>query len=209
MTGSRLKTKLISIFTFMFNPLASFSHQMIPGFLAMKARYLVAQTYERGFEKNAGTKQPLLLTDYTRAEEAADHLNRITGHDKFAAIIDLTRPAHAQKLTEMSMPGSAYRLFVAFIGNEYRVNKYLKDEIQQPIRGYIDYQTKWKPARNETVQAILELIFGELSIRLKYYEKQALVPLKELEDTCVTIYPSTLPSESYRLIFQESLLPRK
>jgi len=192
-----------------YNPLVKFMPEMIPGFAAKKVRYLVAQQYYRGKLPNS-EKLPLLLTDYPTLDEAKKHLNSVTG-DKWAAIIDMKNPKHRAKLEEMCQPYSEYGLYAAF--TDKGINKELRNNrrLINAAKSYIDNQTNWRPANNTTVNATLELCFGELFVTFKHGQQQRQERLAVLETTrpCATTFHLPATYESYRIIFQDSPLIRR
>jgi hypothetical protein len=191
-----------------FNPLVPFVQEMIPGFIRMEHRYLVAQTYFRGKNPLDLEKHPLLLSDYAALPAAKDHHTALQG-DQWAAIIDLENPPHRAKLEEMASPGSPYLLFVAFVRDKKRVNARNDRYLAEAVKQYISRQTAWSPGRGETVRPVLELQYGELFLRLAYageIVKEKLSIFEQIIDkACVTTYPSPPPSEPYRITFQNSL----
>lgn len=192
-----------------YNPLVKFMPEMIPGFAAKKVRYLVAQQYYRGKLPNS-EKLPLLLTDYPTLDGAKKHLNSVMG-DKWAAIIDMENPKHRTKLEEMCQPYSEYGLYAAF--TDKGINKELRNNrrLINAAKTYIDNQTNWRPANNTTVNATLELRFGELFVTFKHGQQQRQERLAVLETTrpCATTFHLPATYESYRIIFQDSPLIRR
>ncbi len=184
---------------------------MIPGFLTMNHPFLVAQSYPRGANRLAETpQQALLLCDYESEGTAKAHLGGIQ-QDKWAAIINLNHQPHREKLVEMARPDSAYLLFVAFVSDAKKVNLRNNLQLTEAVRLYIKGQTNWQPGRNDTIRPNLELVFGELFVRLAYQGqviKERLAVIEKLIDICVTTSPSPPVSDSYRITFQDSSLTR-
>lgn len=181
---------------------------MLPGFEAKKVRYLVAQQYYRGKLPNS-EKLPLLLTDYTDLAEASSHYQKIAGTDKWAAIIDLRNPKHTAKLQEMCLPYSEYRLYAAFTDTSNCLSN--NKRIKNAAKTYIDNQTNWKPGQSSTVNAVLELKYGELFVTFKMGGQQKQETLTTLETTRSSGRSYALPAttDSYRIQFQDATLVRK
>jgi len=193
-----------------YNPLERFSVQMIPGFREMKHPYLVAQSYPRGANPLSKSHQPLLLCDYESDGIARAHLGGIK-QDKWAAIIDLEKEAHRNKLTEMARADSSYLLYVALVSDAKKVNLRNNSALTEAVWEYIRRQTNWQPGRSGTLRPNLELVFGELFVRLSYKNqviKERLDVFEKMVFPCVTTSPSQPVSDSYRIIFQDSSLIR-
>ena len=195
----------------LYNPLERFVGQMIPGFLEMKRVFLVAQSYPRGRNPLEDKPQPsLLLCDYASPGAAQAHLGGIR-HDEWAALIQLESRVHREKLEEMAAPGSGYLLYAAFVRDAKKVNLYYNRHLAEAIREYIRRETSWQPGRGEILRPNLELVFGELFVRLSFQGQVLKERLEEFEKVlspCVTISPSPPVSGSYRIIFQGSSLIR-
>jgi len=194
----------------MYNPLERFAVQMIAGFREMKHPYLVAQSYPRGHNPLSKGQQPLLLCDYETDGVARAHLGGIK-QDKWAAIIDLEKEAHRNKLTEMAQPDYPYLLYVAFVSDAKKVNLRNNAALTEAVREYIRSRTNWQPDRSDTLRPNLELVFGELFVRLSYRNqviKERLDIFEKIISPCVTTSPSLPVSDSYRIIFQDSSLIR-
>jgi len=192
-----------------YNPLVRFQKEMIPGFLRMEHPYLVSQSYSRGENMLDPEKQPLLLTDYGTLNAAKDHVGSVKPKDKWAALIHLENPVHLAKLEEMSAPGSAYLLYVAFVQDKKEVNVRNDRFLAEAVRLYISQETSWAPGRGETIRVNLELNLGELFLRIGF-ERQVLkeklsIFEQKLSTACVTISPSRQVSEAYKITFQSSL----
>lgn len=194
-----------------YNPLERFIVSMIPFYLDMKHPFLVTQSYPRG--NNLLAEKPLtsiLLCDYASEGSAKAHLGGIKS-DKWAAIIDLEKEAHRNKLIDMARPDSAYLLYVAFVSDIKKTDLRSHPSLTKAIRCYISTQTDWQPTRNDTIKPNLELIFGELFVRLSYKGqviKERLEVVEQIQSACVTTSPLPPASGSFPIIFQDSSLIR-
>ncbi|MEJ7672698.1 MAG: hypothetical protein WKF59_08290 [Chitinophagaceae bacterium] len=97
----------------MFNPFAPFQEKFIAAFRKVKKRYLVSQSFTRDTMNPEG-KRSLLLTHYDQKGHAQIHLNAMAA-DKYAAIIDLEKEEHREKLVSMIKPGSLYNVYSTLI----------------------------------------------------------------------------------------------
>ena len=99
----------------MLQPFEPFKAIDIPKLLELKKHFLVTQTYYRyNHHFDTDPKTSLLLTDYDDASLAKAHLKALNG-DKYAALLDITLPAHKAKLLELLGPTSRFHLFWAII----------------------------------------------------------------------------------------------
>lgn len=193
-----------------YNPLVKFRPEMLPGFADKKVRYLVAQQYYRGKLPNS-EKLPLLLTDYQDLAQASRHLQNITATDKWAAIIDLQNPKHISKLSEMCLPYSEYTLYAAFTDTATATGLQNNQRLKNAAKTYIDSQTNWRPGSSATVQAILELQYGELFVTFKLGQQRKQERLTTLETTrsSPTGYPMLPAYDGYRIHFQGAAVVRR
>lgn len=154
-----------------------FVERLIP----MKKVYLVSQTYRRGenpLEDNP--RIPLLFTDYDDPGLAKIHLNALR-NDKYAAIIDLTKPEHKKKILEMLSPTSAYRLYWSVMRSTEKIEAQIDQDYKSNVRRYVASRTAWQPSRDDSVATKMEVIFGELFITLRYRKEKVRITFEELE----------------------------
>jgi hypothetical protein len=147
----------------------------------LKKYWLVAQTYKRAADHFSDQqKVSLLFSDYETEGQAQIHLNAVR-HDKYAAIIDLRKPAHYKKLTDMLLPGSIYLPFWAVVRStkelEQSVNLLYKDN----MKAYIKKNTTWRIGGDETIRPSIAVIFGELFITLKYAGQTLKIKFSDIE----------------------------
>jgi hypothetical protein len=149
--------------------------------LALKKNFLVAQTFNRAkdpFEEEPYTD--LLLTDYDDPGLAKGHLSALKG-DKFAAIVDINKTGHMNKLRTMLQPDSGYRLFWCVVRSKKELEKKLVTKYKDHVRRYIAKNTNWRIDRNGTVVPAMQLIYGELFVILKYGSETRRITFGELE----------------------------
>lgn len=149
--------------------------------IPIKKVYLVSQSYKRGenpHEENPKTS--LLFSDYDDPGLAKIHLNTLRG-DKYAAIIDLTKSEHKQKLLEMLSPQSPYRLYWNMVRSREKVESDIDKNYRDNVRRFVSRRTDWQPSRDESVSTEVEVIFGEIMITLRYGKKRERITFEELE----------------------------
>lgn len=147
----------------------------------MNKPYIVSQTYTRAFDPfDEEHKTGLLLTEYGSLQEAQAHRDTIK-EDRYAAILDLTKPAHKEKLEEMMKTGSPYRLFWAVIKSMHELEARLNDQYKERMRRYIQTHTNWRIGRATTVKPLVQVHFGELYILLKYGSEERRIKFEEIE----------------------------
>jgi len=164
-------------------PFEEFKPAYIDRLLQLGRRYLVSQTYHRVEKLDSdplSAKVNLLFSDYVEAGEARLHLNAVK-KDRYAAIIDLKNPAHLNKIKEMLMAGSGYRIYFAVVRSakelENLVNKKYRDKLKQ----YVEKQTNWGISRDSMVKPTIQLSFGELFIILKHGNQHIRIKFEEIE----------------------------
>jgi len=158
-----------------------------PGYLSrliqLGRRYLVSQTYIRAKEIETdpySSRVNLLLSDYVQPGEAKLHLNAIK-KDRYAAIIDLERPSHVNRVREILMEGSGYRVFFAVVRNAKELESDINKRYKEKLKEYVDKQTNWKISRDTIVKPSLQLSFGELFIILKHGSQTIRIKFEEIE----------------------------
>jgi hypothetical protein len=166
-------------------PFEEFKPAYLPRLVQLGRRYIVSQTYVRAKDTEGdpfSSRVNLLLSDYIEPGEAKLHFNAIK-KDRYAAIIDLERPSHVNKLREILMEGSGYRVFFAVVRNakelESEINKGYKDKLKQ----YVDKNTNWKISRDTIVKPSLQLSFGELFIILKHGSQLIRIKFEDIEES--------------------------
>lgn len=167
----------------MFNILEKFRPEMVEGFRKMKHRYLVSQTYREGIDHfDNNLKEPLLLTDYNDFNLARVHYNAVK-KDKYAAIIDLEKDEHRQKVMGLLRSESKYIVYSAFVNNVQKIKERADFKFDASIRRYITKNTNWRIGSDKTINPQLQLIFGELFVIIKYAGQQLRIKLADLERT--------------------------
>jgi hypothetical protein len=164
-------------------PFEEFKPAYLPRLIQLGRRYLVSQTYCRAKDVCAdpfSSRVNLLLSDYEQPGEAKLHLNAVK-KDRYAAIIDLGRPSHLNKIREMLMEGSGYRIYFAVVRSakelENQVNRQYKDKLKQ----YVEKHTDWRISSDTVVKPSLQLSFGELFIILKHGNQHIRIKFEEIE----------------------------
>lgn len=167
----------------MFNILERFKPQMIEGFRKMKHRYLVSQTYREGYDHfNDNPKDCLLFSDYEDLGMANVHF-RAVKNDKYAALLDLEREDHRNKIYQLLQPESRFDVYCAFINNAKQVKARADVKFDGNIRRYISKNTTWRIGSDKTIKPQLQLIFGEIFVVIRYGGQQLRIKLADLERT--------------------------
>jgi hypothetical protein len=147
----------------------------------LKKTFLVSQVYKRAKDPfDEAHNIDLLLTDYDDIGLAKGHLSALRT-DRYAAIIDLTKREHMNKLRTMLLPGSGYRLFWGVVRSKAELEKKLLTKYKDHVRRYIARNTEWRIDRNESVIPAMQLIYGELFVILKYGSERRRITFEELE----------------------------
>jgi hypothetical protein len=164
-------------------PFEEFKPDYLARLIRLDRRWLVSQTYFRAQSVDMETLNSrinLLFSDYKEAGEARLHLNAVKT-DRYAAIIDLTHPAHLQKMRDLLSAGSGYRLFFAVVRSakalEDLVNKKYKDKLKR----YVEKQTDWRISHDAVVKPTIQLSFGEIYIILKHGSQHIRIKFEEIE----------------------------
>ncbi|MBS1742073.1 MAG: hypothetical protein JST81_03495 [Bacteroidetes bacterium] len=148
--------------------------------IAMKRNYLVSQTYARGYHhlEEVHTTD-ILVTDYDNRGQASMHLNAVK-HDPYAAIIDLSKPAHLQKINSM-MAGDTYQMYWAVIANTTELKNRLNSAYKLKLRRYVEKNTNWRIASGESLNCQFEISFGELFLIIRWKTHRVKLTFGEIE----------------------------
>ena len=167
----------------MLQPFETFLPLYIDRLLQLNKRYLVSQTYKRGATHPVEPqKDCILLSDYDAAGGANIHLNAVK-HDKYAAILDLTKPAHKKKLLEMLDPNSGYQVFWAVVKSRKDLEARINAGYIPHMRRYIAKNTTWRIDHDATVFPQVQIAFGELFITLKWRSQTIRIKFEDIENS--------------------------
>jgi hypothetical protein len=165
----------------MFNPFIRFEQRFIDAFRKSKERYLVSQVYERAIEKfEDKRKVGLLLTKYSDLNQATVHFQAIK-EDKYAAIIDLEKEVHRNKIIDLVSAQSKYVVFSNLVGEISATEKMLTKKYADSIKRYITRFTNWRIGSDKTIYPKMDIVFGELFVTLNYNNEKIRIKLAELE----------------------------
>ena len=143
--------------------------------------YIVSQSYEAGSNPFIETKKiALLLTDYEDKGLADIHKNAVKA-DKYAAVLNLNKPKHFEKLESMLVPASQYIIYWSVVKDIESIKKTIDVKYKDNIRRYILKNTNWRIEEEETIRPHLSVIFGELFIFLKRGAQEFRVKFEEIE----------------------------
>jgi hypothetical protein len=107
------------------------------------------------------------------------HLNAVK-HDPYAAIIDLSKPAHLQKINSM-MAGDTYQMYWAVISNTTELKNRLNSSYKLKLRRYIEKNTNWRIASGESLNCQFEISFGELFLIIRWKTHRVKLTFGEIE----------------------------
>jgi hypothetical protein len=164
-------------------PFEEFKPVYLSRLVQLGRRYLVSQTYVRAKDTASdpfSSRVNLLLSDYVQPGEAKLHFNAIK-KDRYAAIIDLEKPSHLDRVREILMEGSGYRVYFAVVRNAKELENKINKKYKEKLKLYIDKQTNWKISRDTIVNPSLQLSFGELFIILKHGSQQIRIKFEDIE----------------------------
>ncbi len=164
-------------------PFEEFKPGYISRLLQMGRRYLVSQSYWRASAQDPVTfnvRISLLFSDYVEAGEARLHFNAVK-KDRYAAIIDLQKPAHLNKIREMLQEGSGYRIFFAVVRSAKDLENQINRQYREKLKQYVEKQTNWRISRDAIVKPAIQLSFGELFIILKHGNQHIRIKFDEIE----------------------------
>lgn len=165
----------------MFQPFEPFREEFLEQLIKLKKTHLVSQSYARGNgDVNGFSKTVLLLSDYDDPGLAKVHWNAVR-HDKYAAIINLEKPAHYEKIKEMLGAGSTYLLYWAIVKSRKEMETRINARYMDHLRRYIQTHTNWRIGRDTTIRPSIQLIFGEIYIVLKYTGQTLRIKFEDIE----------------------------
>lgn len=165
----------------MLQPFELFKPVHLNKLVELKKFYLVTQTYKRGEDPFSDEhKINLLFTDYDDLGLARGHLQALQG-DKYAAIIDLQKEGHRQRVNDLITKESPYRVFWAVVRSRKELEERINAKYKDHMRRYILQHTTWRIDRDTTLNPRLQIIFGELFITFKYGRETRRITFGELE----------------------------
>lgn len=164
----------------MFNPFEKLTYRIIEGFMRQGKSFLVSQTFERGIEPIIdGAKIGLLFTHYADLSQARIHLSALKG-DKYAAIIDLEKEEHREKLRSMMGANSNYLLYSSLVKSKKEIERKMNRTYEEDIRRYIRKKSTWRVPADEVIYPQIDIAFGELFVLIKFRNQQLRFKLDEL-----------------------------
>ena len=164
----------------MLQPFLPLQQIFIDKLLQLKKHYVVTQAYYRNFDHfNEQKKQGILISDYDDPGLAKIHLNAVS-HDKYAALLDLRRKAHYDKLVEM-IEGETYDMYWCIVKSADELKKRLDAGYKGKIRTWIQKNTHWNIAASDKLNTQFEVRFGELFLILKWRTQRASLKFEEIE----------------------------
>lgn len=165
----------------MLNPFSKFQCRFIPAFRKLRKRYLVTQQFHRenNLFKITG-KTYLLITHYSDPGLAKIHLNALK-QDPYACILDLENERHREKLEWMISMDAPFVLYSSLVTDTKVIKQALDKTLKEKIQRYVETTTRWRIRREQVVRPVVEVIFGELFVTMKYGQETMRVRLSEIE----------------------------
>ena len=165
----------------MLQPFEKFKSSYIDRLMDLNKVYLVTQTYTRVGSASPGEEKiGLLLSDYDDLGLAKIHYKAVI-NDRFGSIIHLSKPAHRQKLADMTVPGSRYEVYWAVVKSKIQLEQQVNKKYKDRMREYITKNTTWRLEKDSGIRPSVQLIFGELFIVIKHGKQVVRVKFEELE----------------------------
>lgn len=164
----------------MFNPFVQFMPELIDAFLKHGEHLLVSQTFVAGVDILSGDKHVLMFSQYNDTGFAQIHLHAIKS-DQYAAIIDLHKEKHLNKVREMLHPDSKYLVYSNMIQDDRAVEEFADKYYAAKLKRYVDRNTTWRISGSSSLRPKLQLIFGELFVVVRYQSHQLRVKLNDLQ----------------------------
>lgn len=164
----------------MLQPFIKLEQSFIDKLIELKKFYLVSQSYNRHHDHFKENYRPgILLSDYDDEGLAKIHLNAVS-HDHFAAILDLRKPAHYNKLQAM-MQGDTYELYWCTVKSAAELRKKMEANYKGKIRIWVEQNSTWNIKASDQVLTQFEVRFGELFLILKWRTQRASLKFEEVE----------------------------
>lgn len=164
----------------MFNPFHPFTPELLKGMTEQEKRYFVRQSFGALSVLTNGelSKRQYLITHYTKLVTAQDHYATIK-HDPNRFFYDWQNPEHQEKLLKAAALNKEYRVYGAVLRKEWK--NLVTETVEGRIRSYID-SLGWQPKRNEKVDFVFELRFGELYAAIKYKKRRTTAKFEDIEN---------------------------
>lgn len=164
----------------MLQPFIKLEQPFIDKLLELKKYYLVSQSYNRHYDHFKEDHKPgILFSDYDDAGLAKIHLNAVSD-DAYAAILDLRKPAHYNKLQAL-MNGEQYEVYWCMVESAVTLKKRLDAGYKGKIRSWLEKNTTWNIKASDQVLTQFEVRFGELFLILKWRTQKASLKFEEIE----------------------------
>lgn len=164
----------------MFNPYLRFQEIFIEAFLKSNEFFLVSQrlaNYKTLFNED---KTPILLSQYADKGLALIHYEAVQ-EKPYAAMIDLRKEKHLQKIKEMIKADSNYEVWALLTESRERTDGLIKKLYIHKVRKWIEQNTDWNISANAKINMPVEYIFGEVYLKIKFNSSQQRnVPLEDI-----------------------------
>jgi len=170
-----------------FNPFAEFEERFLPLFKQKGIKAFVKQTYDRGRNMLEDNPRPAFLLTHTEdlayAQKYFDEIKGDPNRDFFI----ITEPEEYEKLKQLLHSQTARYYTILTIKD---ANAKAQKLLDARIRFYVNNMTNWRPKSMEEVVFSLDIVFGEIYVKLKHGSRELKIKLDDLED----IKPGTLDS---------------
>lgn len=154
----------------MFNPLQPFDYRYLPLFINKGVRFFVKQSYERG--------NGFLIIHFETAARAKEYYDAIAD-DPAREFYDLNDILHYKQLYVLLKKSPEQNYYTTFKLKD--AEKTAKMKLDRNIKSYIR-KLNWYPASGEKVYFLLDLVWGEFFVKLKYRDHEKHIKLTELEN---------------------------
>lgn len=165
----------------MLQPFELFSEQHLNTVMEDKPCYLVTQSYRRGFDHFGDhEKKDILVTDYTDHGLTKIHYNAVRT-DQFAALLDMQKEQHVNKIKELLQPDTKYNLFWAVVRSRKELEERINRRYRLNMWNYAKNVKNWNIEKDSKLRPTVEVTFGELFIVLKHGSQRLRIKFEEIE----------------------------
>jgi hypothetical protein len=165
----------------MFQPFLPLTKEFLDGLVKLNKVFLVSQSYPRGADHFIlENRIPILFTDYAELGQAQIHLSAVKG-DKLAAIVDLRKPEHKEKIMNMFSTNADHFAYWSVVKDKEDIQKRLERRYVDNIRRYVDKHTNWRIGSNDGLNVAMQIIYGEIFVDLRYRTHQIRIKFEDIE----------------------------
>jgi hypothetical protein len=161
----------------MFNPLYTFTKEVLDATVKRGCLWFVRNTYQSGYDHFDGAGS-YLITHFNDPAMATAHYNSI-GYDPHRYLYFWDQPEHRKRLEAAAAGPPGFKIYSAYFLEDYKnkINNRLKDKINR----YMYSHTNWQPTGGETLHIDFYLQFGALYIAMKYAGEELKIKFADIE----------------------------